>query len=656
MDRKIAGGAGGTREAGGGRGGIGLEELASRAQISRLMFTRRIIFLGWMVVWAGVCAWGGTVPILPLAEVKPGMEGEFRTVIQGTEIRSFPIRIVGVAQNFIGPERPVIFAEALDETNLVFGSVAGMSGSPVYIGGKLVGAYAYGYSFPKEQALFGIQPIEHMLEIPAVELPAQRMPRRREPGALDGGQAGRELSSDGRGGWWEEILAGPGGGLEEAGAEEAGRRGPGRGDRMLPLPMPLLLGGFHPRVVGWAEPYFRRLGLEVRQATAGQAAGGAEFELAPGAPVAGVLLSGDFSAAGIGTVTWREGNRILGFGHPFFQDGPTDMPMAGAEVLTVVQSLASSFKLSNVGPVIGAITQDRLTGIAGEIGRKAETTALRITVTDPAGQRREYAGDLYPHRELGPLLATMAMMESLFATLESEREQTVHADFRLELAGHPELRWRDVASGSDGPFRLLMEFLGIYGSLMDNPFEFPEFTGIDLEMRLEDSWNQQLLEQVVVESAEAVAGEPLRLRLVVRDYRGFATSLPVEVPIPEGTQGETLEILVGDASAANQEETGRAGSIYRPRADARSLPDLLEEIRRRHGYNSIHVKLYRPADGLRLRGRNLDDLPPSVVASITSPKTAEVMWRSAKTELWDGNVEIPGEFRGRYSLRVRVKE
>jgi len=610
-----------------------------------------------IVVFAAVSSFAAAnSAILPLAEVRPGMEGEFRTVINGTEIEAFPVRIVGVVDNFIGPKRPIIWAEALDEDNRLFGPVSGMSGSPVFINGKLIGAYAYGYNFPKDQALIGIQPIESMLEIPELRSPEDPVmgspfnnpvEKNRRLGFLsEDGFPGNEAKD------WDWIR----GGWEDS------RRGMDRKDGQFHrLPMPLMLGGFSSRTLSVFRPHLERLGIDVMQSALGGSRTENEIspaDLRPGAPLAGVLMSGDFNAAGVGTVTFRDGDRILAFGHPFFQYGPTEIPMGTAEIVTIVQSVASSFKLSKLGPVIGTIVQDRLTGIEGVIGREASTIDLNVSVEAGEDRERTYSGKLFQHRQLSPILAAMAMMESLFSTVESENEQTIYSSVRINIEGHDPLHLNDVGSGQSGPTRIIMDFLSVLMELMDNPFSFPEINSIDLQFKLSDSWDQQILQQVIVENGEAVAGEPLDLRVIMHDYLGEPVHKLVSIPVPKGTEGEVLEVEIMDASRVNPSWWSSAGnqSPYRSRPDARSLEAIIGDIRDRKGFQAVYVRVYREAEGVRMRGMDLEGLPPSYLASIASPKTAEVMQRSDRAQIWEGDFPTSGEFRGYYRFQVEVKQ
>ncbi len=287
----------------------------------------------------------------------------------------------------------------------------------------------------------------------------------------------------------------------------------------------------------------------------------------------------------------------------------------------------------------------------------APTTRLSFSVTAPGMETVEYTGDLFQHRELGPVLAAMAMMQTLFSTMETESEQTVFAEMRMALEGRAPVVLRDVASGANGPMRMIMDFLSIYYSLLNNPFAFPLVDEVDFDFRLEDAWNQQVLEEVNVESREAVAGEPLAMTVRMRDYMGETITRRIEVPIPAGTGGEVLLVEIVDAAAANQSwQTNKPGPFYIPRPDARNVDDILNEIRDRQGFQAFYVRVFRESDGIQMRGTDLEGLPPSILASITSPKTAEVMRRSNRMLMWERAFPTMGEYSGRYTLRVEVTD
>ena len=332
-------------------------------------------------------------------------------------------------------------------------------------------------------------------------------------------------------------------------------------------------------------------------------------------------MSGDFHFAGTGTVTWRHGNRILAFGHPFLQSGPTEMPMASAEILTVVQSVSRSFKLSNTGPIIGTIYQDRLTAIAGEIGRQPNTTHFEVHLDAPGGKTRFFQGELFQNQMLSPTIAATSLLESLYSTMESEEKQTIYLDTTLEIPGHEPVKLTDAASGEEGPSELALRELAMYESLLNNPCEFPNVKSLTFQVRLADGWKSSRLDSLNLDRDEVKPGSMLHAVIGLRDYRGEPSAIPVSVPIPADLRASEVQLFVGDADAARQMDEP-------PPVPPQTLDQVLERLRLARSHQNLCVKLLETAPGVAVEGKNLPDLPPSVVAHLNSP-TPSGGWRWA---------------------------
>lgn len=565
-------------------------------------------------------------PIMPLSEVQPGMMGEWHTVVSGTRIDSFPMKVVGIADNFIGPDRPVIICEGLDATNIMTGPVAGMSGSPVFIQGKLIGAYAYGFVFPRHQDLFGVTPIEQMLEV-------EKYPPSQNPWGVD---QLAEASGDGGPQW----LSAPAAGLDlpSAAAFQS---------VMRPVPTPLFASGISQRVLEIFKPELDRLGLDVMQAPSGSSQSMTNTDLVPGAAVSGVLMSGDFDFAGTGTVTWRHGNRILAFGHPFLQSGPTEMPMATAQILTVFSSVMESFKLLNVGPVVGTIYQDRLTAIAGQIGRMPRTTHVEIDVTAADGKHRVFQGDLFQNQFISPVLAAMALLQSLSSTMESEERQTIYLDTDLEVDGHQPVRLADAATGQDGGSMLAMQQLDLYDRLLSNPCAFPDVKSLTFHVRLTNGFKSSRLDSLNLDRDTARPGSVLHAIIGLRNYRGEPSFIPVAVPIPADVDASHLYLFAGDADAAL--------ALDEPPPRPTTLDQVLHRLQMTRSHQDICVKLVENAPGLSVQGENLPDLPPSVIAQFNSPDSNPEAATIEHITLWETNFPVAGTFSGQITLPVRIK-
>ncbi|HEU6448196.1 MAG TPA: hypothetical protein VFV23_07155 [Verrucomicrobiae bacterium] len=586
-----------------------------------LNFSALILFLSLFMAARGE----DSPPIMPLSEIKPGMTGEWHTVVSGTRIDRFPFEVVGIAQNFIGPKRPVIICRGLDATNKLTGPVAGMSGSPVYINGKLIGAYAYGFLYPHDQDLFGVTPIEQMLEVENYQ-------------PTTNGTAFVKVNSDDASPQW---LVAP--------ATDANVPAPSAlQSTMKALPTPLFVSGVSERVLKKFESHLSALGLQVMQAPSGSATEITDTNLEPGSAVSGVLMSGDFQFAGTGTVTWRHGDRILAFGHPFMQQGPTEMPMASAEILTVVQSWVRSFKLLNVGPVVGTIYQDRLTAIAGEIGRKAQTTHVEIHVQSPDGKERLFQGDMFQNVDYSPILSAIALLESFYDTMESEYEQTIYMDTDMEIPGHEPIKFSDAATGEEGGYMLVIQQLGLYETLLGNPCEFPRVKSLVFHVRLADGHKASQLDSVELDNREVRAGGTLTAVLGLRNYHAPGTNFSISIPVPREISAAQLQLFVGDADAAFQ--------VDQPsRLPPKNLEQVLEQIRQTRSHQNICIKLLQTTPGLNVEGKNLPDLPPSVMAQFQSPNSHFQKSTLNQITLWETNVPVAGIFEGQMTIPVRIK-
>ena len=298
----------------------------------------------------------GKVEIFHLKDIKPGMTGTAWTVFQGTVPEPVPVEIIGVWSGQTGPRSAVILGKMGGKAK-VTNVAAGMSGSPVYIDGKLVGAVALRFSVFSPDAICGITPIEQMLEI-------EDFDNSRPADARTPDKIARASSIDIPG----EML----GRYVSAGASN---NFPSRVQTMTPIDTPLVLSGFSEATINAFDPMFHQMGITAVQGGASASdltakpAKGWEHSLNPGEAVSGILVSGDMSATGMGTVTYNDGKRILAFGHPFFNLGPLDMPMAKSEILMVLSSAFQPTKFGNATEVVGALRQDRYQRHHGRAGR-----------------------------------------------------------------------------------------------------------------------------------------------------------------------------------------------------------------------------------------------------------------------------------------------
>ena len=347
-------------------------------------------------------------------------------------------------------------------------------------------------------------------------------------------------------------------------------------------------------------------------------------------------------------MTWRQGNRILAFGHPFLQNGASGMPMASAEIMTVVQSVARSFKLSNTGPIIGTIYQDRLTAIAGEIGRKPDTTHFEVHLDAPGGKTRMFQGEMFQNQMITPILSAIGLLESIYATMESEEKQTIYMDTTLEIPGHAPVKLTDAASGEDAGFELVINQWMLYESLLQNPCEFPNVKSLTFHVRMVDGWKSARLDSLEMDRHEARQGDTLHAVIGLRNYRGEPAEIPVSVPIPADLRAPEVQLFVGDADAALEMDEP-------PRTPPQTLDQMLDRLRLTRSHQDICVKLLQTAPGVSIEGKNLPDLPPSVLAQLASPNSNTGQATLNHITLWETNFPAEGTFSGQITLPVRIK-
>lgn len=585
--------------------------------------------------------------IMPLSEVMPGMEGTWKTVVSGTEIETFKLKIIGVADNFVGPKQSVIIAEALDADQILSGPVSGMSGSPVYIGDRLIGAYAYGFLWPKEQAVIGITPIEEML--PILETPEEtssydrpspenwQPPVFSDPDSQFASHSQLKTPTAPTGGWNWQRIAKPFSDVKLNTVLKA-------------LPTPLLVSGVSSKTLEAFATEFKTRGLDVRQAPSGTSKRLENVDLLPGSAVACVLMDGDFSFSRVGTVTWREGDELLAFGHAMDQSGDISMPMAPAEIITIVRHYESSFKLSNVGQPVGAIHQDRLTGIAGRIGETAPTTPISITVNPPGKAPRTYSGNVFYDRALTPLIAAISLFESLTSTLDTGAEQTFFTDIKMSIQGHDDLHYREVISGFEGALTFARNFMSIYDALLNNPFESAEVEGVTIDVGIADEWRGSKLQSVQVLSGTPQGGDTIRFALVLDNYLSPSTRHIVEVPLPEKSENQKLQVLIADAATADTYDRG----IFGPTLD--SLAGIIDYVNESRTSQKLYIKLLKSSEGLQLKGRHLYDLPPSVRKLIDSSRSARANQSAIRLKtIWEKALTFESPVSGSYMVAVPLK-
>ena len=580
--------------------------------------------------------------IFPLSRVQPGMRGRVYTVMQGSEVVPLEAEIYGVLHSFIGPKKDLIVGKLVDERTKLTGAVHGMSGSPLYIEGKVAGALSYRLTQFEKEGWCGFTPIADMIEAGQFSHgPAQK------PGRLQSGASGPRIAGA-TGVALLPAATGFAAGLSFLPADAGGFR---------PLAVPVTVGGLGPRMFEWLRAEFAARGFDGRLLPVAGGGGqedkplSAPFE--PGAPVAGVMAAGDFHMAGTGTLTWRHGNHVLAFGHPFFQSGTLTMPMARAEIIATISSYLMPHKISNTRQIVGTIYEDRLTAIAGEIGPAPAMAEMGIRMHGPRGERK-FQSRLYQHEDLTPMIAAACVGQVLTDTMEYSREFSLTLRGEIQLKKHGAIRVQNFYSGSDTADHLaaVNDFARILSELFGNRFEQPQIERVAVDLNLDERRRTMQLGEVLLDCDKAKPGERVTLRAVLKPWRGERRVATLEFAVPENVRSGELDILVGDAGAADALD-GKS-SHYRLE-HPQNLDQLVNVLNQRRAHNALYLRVTRKADGIVVADQRMTALPPSAMQLYDSSRTMLEATRLERVDVVEQRLPQDGVVRGSQTLKLKIE-
>ena len=582
----------------------------------------------------------GAARIMPLSQVKPGMKGTGRSVFSGHQVENFEVEILGVMEN-VQPGRNWILARLKGQGLENTGVIAGMSGSPVYIDGQLIGAVAFSYAFARE-AIAGLTPIEEMLALTGSSQSTR--PTAGLPPALNL----ESLTQEGLSRAYREFFS-------RAGDMSVPDRA------FVPIKVPLIFSGFSEKAFRIYQSFFSRNNFQPVLGT-GQAAG-QTLNLAPqpvtlneGQAVGVQLVTGDLDLTAVGTVTYVEGKRILAFGHPFYNLGPVDYGLTTAEVLAVVPSLESSFKLASTGQLIGRVLQDRTSGVLAEIGALPRYIPLNIEVQDSPVHLKKFKLKLVNDQVLTPALVNLALYTLLGSEERSYGNLSVDFEANLFLDGGLSVRLEDLFSGNMDTASTSLSGLvaAVVYMLKNNEFQEVGLNQIEVKVRVVEQLRTATLEKVLLDRYEVQPGEVIQVKTYFRTQGGDLKTEEVEFMAPSLPPGTEFELVVAEASYIQQLER----SLYRTQDfRPRNLNQLIRLLGNLRKNNRIYFKVVAPRPGLFLKGEELPNLPPSLKNMFISPRASTTgLTEINKSTLTEYQLPVPYVFRGAVTVPVRIKK
>lgn len=585
--------------------------------------------------------------LMPLDQVRPGMKGYGMSVFQGTKPERFEVEVLGTLDGVPNPKQSIVIARlsgALVDRTGVF---AGMSGSPVYIDGKLVGAVAYAFPFAKEP-IAGITPIKYMIDIfEEVQRDEQPQSSRASFKTLIG--QGAATSVDSVGGFQ----------TAQVGARAATNAAlvPYVGQTMVPIATPVTFSGISQNVIDAFAGDLKKIGI---QAIGGVGGGSSlspmvrstEETLKPGSSVSVQLVRGDFTIDAAGTVTFRDGERIYAFGHPFLSSGATSWPMAESSVITVIPNLNNSFKLSAGGNLVGSINQDRSTGVYGQLGDQPRMVPLRVTVHTSRNKTETYNFEVVSDAFLTPLLTRMTLFSAISTTERQIGSQTLKLTGSVRMKGQPDIVIDNTFSAPNGAAMFAVNTVAQpLAMLLNSGFTALDLRGIDVDVTSVDSRSTGSLNRLWVDKTEVHSGENIEIQAFARNDNGSEFVERIPLVIPADAPAGPLVILVGDGASFNQIERGQPSADFVPK----DLGQLVRAINKLKRNNRLYVRVVRAGTGAIVNNEEMPVLPPSVLATLGSTRTSGGYTQLSLATLTENELP-PSQFiiSGQQSITINV--
>jgi len=547
---------------------------------------------------------------MPLGDVKPGMVGIGRTVFEGTELEEFKAHIIGVLHNVQGPKRDLILARLEGGPLAKTGVAAGMSGSPVYIDGRLIGAVSYSIgAFPTE-AIAGITPIAEMMD--ATEMSRRVTPQQARielPITREGLTAALNAT-------YARLapFANRPADIQVIGMPSAA--GAQLGAMLRPISTPIVMNGFEPESASLLTGAFSAAGFTPVVGGA-MAQGASELKkmtgpLREGDAIGVSLVGGDLEMGATGTITHIDGDRIYAFGHPFFNVGPSQFPMTRAYVYAMMPSLMSSFKISSMGEVIGTMQQDRATAIAGTLGKGPDVIPMKVTLQsqrEQGNETRTFTLNVAHDQVFTPLLTYVALANTLGSYERQFGSATFSIKSRAQIKGHDDLTLEDVFTGDNAALGAATAIAGPITMLLSNDREPITVDGLSVSIDASESSRTSTIERVWLDELRPRAGRTVPLKVLTRSYRGEDKISTVPIEIPANVSG-TVSLVVTDGRQLNAMEQRDLKRSLQPQSVAQMIR-VLNETRRN---NRIYIRLLNGTPGAVVKGEALTSLPPSVLS------------------------------------------
>jgi len=555
-------------------------------------------------------------------EVRAGMKGFGKTVFQGTKIEQFDVELLGVLKNF-APKQDMILARLSGGPLARTGVIAGMSGSPVYIDGKLLGAVAFSFPYSTEP-IAGIQPIQQMMELlDQKNAPPPRVAQN-ATGTLGGGWPAEsptafvysQFQKLAAGTPLAQLL------LPQSLLSSSPFGTTAGSPSMTRIQTPLFISGATPAALQQFAAFFSAFGFTPVQGggggSAASLAGATPSKIEPGSSINVELIRGDISYSANGTVTYVDGNKVYAFGHPNLTAGPTDVPMSAGYVISLLPNLQNSFKLAVPLDVVGSFQQDRSTGIAGTLGVTPKMIPVNMTVHSSLNTVQKYKFEVASDRFLTPPLMNFIVFNSITASERALGEMTLYISGQINLKNQEPVNIGNVfSSDMNGPALASIAAVSPLQYLLMAGYDGVVIDNINLEVTSLDRKTNAQLDRISVNKSEVAPGETVTLTAYLRSTTGDTVIEQYPVQIPAGLPAGPVQLLVGDGTTVTGIDIRRG-----PSGVPTGIKQVISELNKLRKNDRLYIKIVTSEPGVVIGGEEFPSLPPSMAALINTGRSS----------------------------------
>jgi hypothetical protein len=564
---------------------------------------------------------------IPIDEIRAGMKGVAYTVFEGTKPEPMDVEVLGVLRNSNGPKGNIILVRLHGKKVEFTGVVAGMSGSPVYIDGKLAGALAFRIGEFSKEPIAGVTPIQEMLEINALDTTP----------AADGAPATTTERRD------SSRTSGPG----LPATQSFGN------SYLKPIETPLVFNGFNEDTLRRFAPEFAAAGVVPVMGVGSVSDTKQPEPLEPGSAVSAVLVRGDMDIAATCTVTYIDPKRLLACGHPILQFGQVQMPMYKAQVLATLPSPANAFKIVNVTEPVGAFVQDRHTGILGRFGEEARMIPVTLTIHGTA-QPKQFHYEVLNNGKITPVAMMATVFQALQGVNEYGEDVTYRLNGRINVAGFSAVNLQNMFApadaGSPTSFMVATAVGERFNRIYQNPYARPEIKGVELDFDLVKERRWARLETARTDVTEARPGDEIVVEAVLRPYRGERIVRQIPVKIPTSTPSGTLRILVSDGDSLDRMR--RMPALLGRRLDLASTIALLNK---EHANTRLYVSLLEANPEAMVDDKVMPALPLSVMNVMDGMRGTQDMIVVGESAVNEASTPVDCVVNGAQVITLTVK-